>query len=129
MEHHILFRVVGMEMAHMGQGNDMVLGLGNDMVLGLEDGKQVLGDMEQGMDDMEQHDVEQHDVEQHDVEKHDVEKHDVDGVLVDGMAQAHDILDEVVGILAFCEEDLAWRTRGHCGIQQHQSDRMFLCIH
>jgi hypothetical protein len=79
------------------------------MVLGLDDGRQVLGDMGQGKDDME--------------------PHDVDEVLVGGMAQAHDILDEVVGILAFCEEDLAWRNRGHCGIQQHQSDRMFLCIH
>ena len=81
MEHHILFRVVDMEMVHMEMAQ------GNDMELGLEDGKQVLGDMEQGKDDMDQHDV--------------------DGVLVGGMALAHDILDEVDGTLAFLEEDLA----------------------
>lgn len=101
MEHHIPLLVVGMEMVHMGQGNDMVLGLG--------DGKQVLGDMGQGQGDMVQHGV--------------------GGVRVDGRARAHGILDEVDGILAFLEVDLAWRIRAHCGIQQHQCDRMFLCIH
>lgn len=101
MEHHIPFLVVRMEMVHMGRGNDMVLGL--------EDGKQVLGDMAQGKDDMVQHDV--------------------GVVLVDGRARAHGILHEVDGILAFLEEDPAWRIQAHCGIQQHQYGRMFLYIH
>jgi len=109
-------RVVGMEMAHMV--------LGNDMVLGLEDGNLALGDMGQGKDDMGQG------MDDMGQGKDDMEQHDAGGVQVGGMALDHDIgFHEVDGILAFLEEGPAWRNQDHCGIQQHQSDHMFLCIH
>ena len=93
MEHHIPFRVVDMEMVHMEMAQ------GNDMELGLEDGKQELGDMGQGKDDMDQHDVDGVLVGGMALAH--------DGALVGGMALVHDIQDEVDGTLAFLEEDLA----------------------